>query len=373
MRSIAYLKKVDKRASLVKFENAVAVRGSGFHGIKTMNLSGLRSTPGSDGTIKGMSRNSLSRLREAIARTRHVETAYSVYGVCLTIPWGEDGELSQDDGSAIWKAFQHDAARAFSRLGMGAIFRVELQLRKAVHWHLILYLPDSLDEQKALRLLTRQHFPKGFSLFCSARHKSSDGVFRPVVSAGEMKAHYYAISYLRVLWANACNNYHLKLQIKAAPDVLPLADAGGGASVAAGPSPISSWNYCLHSFPLDGVQSGIGYLASHTSKHKQSQLGYVGKQWGYIGKSSLVSDAGVPSASFDALTDPQRVRAFRLIRNWCKVNRPLSAWFKVRPSRFVTRGGVEIFNGLSVRNHHRLYLFGIPDSVFRQAIEGARG
>lgn len=372
MRSITYLTKVNKRATLTTYENAVAIRPSGFYGVKTMNLSGLRSTKGADGRIKGMSKNSLARLREAIARTRHKETAYSLYGVCLTIPWGKDGELSQEDGREIWRIFQNQAARAFARLGIGALFRVELQEREAVHWHLILYLPDSMDEQRALRLLTRQHLPKGFSLFCSATQKSMDGRRRRVVSAGVMKAHYYAISYLRILWANSCNAYHLKLQAKAAPDTLPLADAGGGVPAAAVPSPIHSWDYCLHSFPLDGVMSGIGYLASHTSKHKQEQLGYVGKQWGYIGKSSLVVDSGVPSASFDALTDPQRVRAFRTIRNWCKINRPKSAWYKVRPSRLVTRGGVEIFNGLSVRNHYRLYLFGIPDTVFKQAIEGAR-
>lgn len=38
----------------------------------------------------------------------------------------------------------------------------------------------------------------------------------------------------------------------------------------------------------------IRYLCDHESKSKQAQLGYPGKQWGIIGRSFLVEDAGIP-------------------------------------------------------------------------------
>lgn len=372
MGSITKQVVIDNRATLTKYEHAVSIRPGGFYGVKAVCVSNLRSNAGTDGRIKGLSANALCRLRQAIARTRHKEDAYSIYGVCLTIPWGEPGEISQEDGRAIWEIFQRNAARAFARLGIGAIFRVELQERQAVHWHLIVYLPESLDEKRALRLCLRQSLPAHCMPFCCARHKTKDGRQAVVIGTGGNKAHFYAVSYLRLLWANACNKYHEQLLMKAMPDTLPLAPVAGGGVSRIAPSQIKSWDYCVHCFPLDGVLPGMGYLASHTSKHKQEQLGYVGKQWGFLGKKSLVISNGVPSASFDALSIDERVRAFRSIRAWCKRNRPLSAWLKVRPSKLVTRGGVEIFNGLSVRNHCRLYLFGIPDSVFEQAIEGAR-
>lgn len=373
MRSISKLLVVENRPTMTKYHHALAIRPGGFYGVKVLRADNLRSNSNADGTIKGMSSNTLCRLRQAIARTRHKETDYKIYGVCFSIPWGEDKEVTQADARAIWEIFNKHAARAFARLGIGAIFRVELQERQAVHWHLIVYLPENLDGQRALKLLLRQKTPRGCMPFCVAKHKDEKtGKYKPVISTGSHKAHYAAISYLRLLWVNACDKYHTRLMMKAMPDTLPLAPvAGGGVSRIAPPSSIKSWDYCVHCFPMVDVRGGMQYLASHTAKHKQEQLGYKGKQWGYLGGASLVADKGVASSSFDSLTDPQRVRFYRTVRDWCKKYRPHSIWHKVKP-RMITRGGVDFFNGLSIRNHRRLYLFGVPDSVIRQAIKGAR-
>lgn len=40
--------------------------------------------------------------------------------------------------------------------------------------------------------------------------------------------------------------------------------------------------------PLDDLPSLFRYVADHTSKHKQAQLGYQGKQWGYLNRHLLV-------------------------------------------------------------------------------------
>lgn len=46
--------------------------------------------------------------------------------------------------------------------------------------------------------------------------------------------------------------------------------------------------YGVNSKILDRLPGVFRYLADHASKHKQSQLGYEGKQWGIIGKKNLV-------------------------------------------------------------------------------------
>lgn len=373
MRSIAKYIVVEHSPTLTKYNNAVAVRGSGYYGVKCMRTENLRGK--SDGTIKGLSNNALCRLRQAIAQTRHKQEDYALYGVCLTIPWGKDGELTQEQGRAIWERFVKNAARVLDTIGLGAIYRVELQERKAVHWHLMVYLPKSIDDQRILRLILRRckSLPRGCSPFPTGKRFDEDtGRWVDIVRVGKGgRGHLYAISLLRLMWASACWNYHEELAMRAMPDTLLPTPVVGGRVPALAPSAISSWDYCLHCQPLDGVMGAMGYLASHTAKHKQEQLGYVGKQWGYLGKSNLVSDKGVPVRSFDSLTDAQRVAAFRAIRVWCKKNRPRSAWLKVKP-RMVVNGDTQFFKGLSVRNHRRLYLFGIPDIVFNKAIEGAR-
>lgn len=43
---------------------------------------------------------------------------------------------------------------------------------------------------------------------------------------------------------------------------------------------------------VPNVIGAIRYLCDHSSKRKQAQLGYKGKQWGILGKSNLVTSAG---------------------------------------------------------------------------------
>lgn len=42
--------------------------------------------------------------------------------------------------------------------------------------------------------------------------------------------------------------------------------------------------------PLDNLPSLFRYISDHTSKSKQAQLGYIGKQWGYINKQVFASE-----------------------------------------------------------------------------------
>lgn len=371
MRSIPKLAEINKSACIKKYDNAVSVRPSGWYGFVNVKTDNLRSSGKTDGRIKGMSPNTLSRLRQAIARTGHKCGDYSVYGVCLTIPWGEEGELSQADGREIWRIFLDNSKRIFNRIKLGAIYRVELQERRAVHWHLMVYLPKDMgSNEKLSKILFKLPCPKGCDPICLATTKSN-GVRVPLIRCErDNQAHYFAISILRLIWANACYKYHCALESKSAPERLFPPQGGSGRTGAPFPSLIRTYSYCVHCQPLDGVASGIGYLASHTSKHKQEQLGYEGKQWGFIGRRHLVMSEGVSVKGFEALTPEQRVAVFRSIRRWAKKYRPLSVWLKVKP-RMIVKEGHKIFTGLSVRSHNTLYLFGVPDEVFDNAIRSA--
>ena len=52
---------------------------------------------------------------------------------------------------------------------------------------------------------------------------------------------------------------------------------------------------------LDDSTRIFSYLADHTSKHKQAQLGFIGKQWGIVNRSVFVSTVS------DVLSIPPRV------------------------------------------------------------------
>lgn len=70
-----------------------------------------------------------------------------------------------------------------------------------------------------------------------------------------------------------------------------------------------------HSFQCEeGVGAGwVAYLASHSSKHKQEQLGWVGKQWGIWGQERF---SKAKPLDVEDLDGPQLARFKRGLRRW---------------------------------------------------------
>ena len=382
MEIVSKLVRVRKRSKVEKAAHAVIVSGSAdyFTEVKTDNL---RSSEGSDGRIKRLSAHALGRLRDAIARTAHKVGEYRVYGCCLTIPWGSKdpnaiGNPTQEVASKIWSAWTHNLSRLLDAIQCGIIYRVELQSRKTPHWHLMVYLPCSMDYNKTLAALIDgfDKFPPEWHLFLTAKKRNG----QPMIAAGDASAdlvaatHYLALLLLRRSWLAALNRVHFDLECEEtarAFDAL-AAPVASGASDAAAVPPVKSWDYCFDAIHLDGVKSGVAYLASHTTKHKQEQLGYVGKQWGYLGKKWLHQPPPVVLGGGDDLVNDYRVRvvAFRTMRKWLKVNRSATDWIAARPRRLLIEDA-EIFKGLVVRNVSSLYLFGVPDEVIFRAFDHA--
>lgn len=71
--------------------------------------------------------------------------------------------------------------------------------------------------------------------------------------------------------------------------------------------------FMLHGVKLDDLDNApirmFRYLADHTSKHKQAQLGYQGKQWGVVGRSNFSEK----SSEYVSLSDRQFTIALRLL------------------------------------------------------------
>jgi hypothetical protein len=68
------------------------------------------------------------------------------------------------------------------------------------------------------------------------------------------------------------------------------------------------------------------YVASHDSKHKAEQLGWVGKQWGVVGRSRFERRVSEDYA----LTWPQRAKFQRLLRRLLKSRGVRHTWLSAR-------------------------------------------
>lgn len=181
-------------------------------------------TPAKRSGITSFSSHSRLRLREALAKSDI--PGCEKYGLTLTLPWRDLPLDCCKQYKRLFNLFGVSFRRAFP--SSAAIFRHELQQRKAPHCHMVFYLGVT-DRCRCFDLL---------------RDKISG------------------------LWL-------------AALDVVGY--YGGSRSGAMAHS-------CKLE-PLDDLPALFRYVADHTSKNKQAQLGYQGKQWGYLNRHLLVCSA----------------------------------------------------------------------------------
>lgn len=75
--------------------------------------------------------------------------------------------------------------------------------------------------------------------------------------------------------------------------------------------------FLKYGIKLDVLENKLNmyrYIADHTSKSKQAQLGYIGKQWGYINQKNFVNEKPL---YIDFSTDEQRIFFTRHIKRLC--------------------------------------------------------
>ena len=263
------------------------------------------------GSIRSFSRHSVLRLRKTLLSTTLDNPFFTCLGITLTLPW----RVSVDSAEVYQKVVE-DYKIAFNRWGVSfrrrfgasaCVFRHELQRRKVPHCHMVCYLSD-FDFPVVL---------KGRS--------ASIGDFRSVVFS---------------MWLNALNGFSYDVKL-------------------------SAFHKCgVKVQSLDGNLAMFRYLCDHASKHKRSQLGYQGKQWGIINKSLLVPIKPV-SYSFDSLSD--KVVFYRHLGRCCRFfvpkscvfGRKLSSAFGRRSVVFIDRSTSDVIvKALKMRRIGKGFIFG---------------
>lgn len=157
---------------------------------------------------------------------------YSVYGCCLTIPWGNKdpdapGNPTRADAAKIWRRWTHHLGRLLDAWNIGIIYRVELQTRRAVHWHMMVYLPNRVDLQAIVNALAQSIMKVKCSL-TTARKKSG----RSMIDCGSNVGHAYLMHLLRLSWINAINQVHDEIKTGAAWSALVAPVAPGSDHAA---------------------------------------------------------------------------------------------------------------------------------------------
>lgn len=250
------------------FTSGVYVPKQGLNFVPDCILSPDRSQRGK---ITGFSVHARQRLRRLLVESSLPGSVR--LGFTLTVPWrGVPVDIMLKEFKISFHRFSVKFRRAFPN--SAAIFRVELQKRKAPHIHAIWYL--SQDDIKANGLQPDTHACR----VC------------PSVS--------------RSLLIVCANNKINSMWVSSVP-VFPRDNLTG---------------FVEHGSQVDDIASNgamFRYLADHTSKSKQEQLGYEGKQWGVIGGKNLVKI--VPhSFSFKKSKDGEKSKAV-LLRNLQKLCR----------------------------------------------------
>ena len=251
------------------------------------------------GSISTFSRHSRLRLREALADASLA--ASSTWGITLTVPWQQTPCRGFSCVLPVYKA-------CFNRFGVyfrrrfpssAAIFRHELQRRKMPHCHIVAFF----------------------------HHSDIEGV-----SASDLQSIVYT------LWLRALNGF-----------------LGGGSLLA----------FSRHGVKVDYLadrDAMFRYISDHTSKSKQAQLGYKGKQWGYI-KKSLLSDRVKISYRFRYQADMYFFQ--RHISKACRFYVKASCVFGRKLSNKTNGVSIQFVKGSTVRKLIR-YISKYRSGVFKE-------
>lgn len=234
---------------------------SGYSGLlmQPEHLKGIKR-----GKITGFSSASAKRLRRALM------TAYvpgiQPWGITLTVP------LTVENWQAQWLSTCNRFWVSCRRLEgfIGAIWRAELQQRGMPHLHCVVWVHTEMD-----LYLLQEAWRQSLASW-------------PVSPSQSVK--------------RCLNGEWVEILCSSQADGFVDSSFFG----------MSRTTTC-HVDALEGSSASVRYLCDHTSKRKQAQLGYHGRQWGIVNRNRLSwLDNGLE------LTEGQVVRLLRLFRRWSK-------------------------------------------------------
>jgi len=271
-----------RKSSIVYYPDGVMVRG--------LRINGKAGKGGKRGTIKGWSRSSRRRSREFLLFNHIPEDSFSVMGVTLTIP----GPVpSVEESKDLWK----DWCNRQQMEGWCLFWRLEVQQRGSMHWHLLCGVPRIVPDPQAA---------------------------------------------LRKSWMSALERMPV-VKLKKG-DKYPC--PGFKGAIIYGESTRNDWpfaeKYAVHS-ELSDAQGGSWkrYLQDHATKAKQEQIAEgIGRHWGVVGRKHFVrrEHDGV-----DKLSDKAFARFLRAYQRLCTPVRRNKRVFK--PCPFGKRLGSRVRRG----------------------------
>lgn len=229
-------------SNIVGRVNGVSVLRLGAYGLMEKTTTGLGQPAHlrccQRGKISGFSSGSARRLREALF-SKYVPGSIS-FGATFTVPWKCSSEeerksvvLRFESTFNRWrKRFNYDFPRS------SIIYRVELQRRGAPHLHAVCYI-------------------SGEDVKTSIEYRD---IRQAQVALSQCQ--------LRDEWLFSFDNATTESEWRRA----------------------NSHSVKFDSLDTQNKGSLFRYLADHTSKSKQAQLGWKGRQWGILGRNNLVSE-----------------------------------------------------------------------------------
>jgi len=204
---------------------------------------------GDRGEIKGWSSASRRRMREFMLTHRPAD-GLPLYGVTLTIP---GPVMPPERAKRIFSNF----ARSFEKEGACAVWRLEIQQRGQLHWHMM----------------------------AGTRHPGD----------------------ITLLWWDTIRNE--------GPEVFPSPHVVGTMEITSCASRMALPGADLRSCHIDSEGdrgSWLRYLQDHVSKGKQEQIAVnIGRHWGVIGRKRFVEIMPEKSVNLD---DRQFFRALRVMQ-----------------------------------------------------------
>lgn len=231
------------------------------------------------GKIVGFSKHSAQRLRRALCVTRPaVEGDFSLLGITLTIP----GDVELVDGypskrylqqvQKAWDRFRFSVRQLLPQIGF--VWRIELQARRAPHWHILAFLPKNLPlpDLPEFAYFKPSHWSSLVGLICWLKWRDSLRFWPSETASGSR------------------------------------ADVNGAFFVSLGGFPGGA---CVRWQEVASFNA-FRYISDHTSKHKQAQLGWRGRQWGYLNRRALAVEKG----DLSVLTVEEMSRFLREVSRW---------------------------------------------------------
>ena len=251
--------------------------------------------------------------KEARARMRRALLEHTIphsitVGLTLTVPWSNEWIAANE------QAANDEFRECFNRFGVtwrrtmpncAAIFRVELQKRKAPHIHAVCWIP----------------IPQAASAPAGA----------PVVPTDAQAAAQWFFGYAASAWFTAVRDMH-------------GGSLGGFARRGVKVEPIPDMGAMLR------------YLCDHATKAKQAQLGYKGKQWGYINRKVLTKARG-EVLDFEDTPEGEYARAMFL-----RALRRYTAYHRAVPC---------VFGYKTLANHRKSGVYYTPSAPVRRLYEWA--